>query len=129
MSYDIWLEYPNGDPAAKALETFAWFDDHSHRAPTPTTNEVYEVGNYTSNVSSMWHKALGCSLADLGGQPAGGQVELIAAALVAMEAHPDEYRTMEPPNGWGSYEGAHDYLLRLLLACLRHPEATIRVSH
>ncbi len=45
-----------------------------------------------------------------------------------MASDPEKYRAMNPPNGWGDYEGARDYLTDLLEGCLAHPKTTIYVS-
>ncbi|MFE5582529.1 hypothetical protein [Kitasatospora sp. NPDC056531] len=107
MSYDIYLEIDTG---SDCLTT------------------VVEVGNYTSNVSPMWTRALGEPLRELDGQNAGHAVALLDTAISAMQAAPAEYREMNPANGWGRYEGALDYLKRLRAACAEHPKTTIRVS-
>lgn len=107
MSYDIYLEIDTG-------------------AEYPAT--VVDCGNYTSNVSGMWKKALGERLAEFDGRNAGESVPLLDAGIKAMSSSPDEYREMNPANGWGSYEGALTYLVDLRSYCAEHPKTTIRVS-
>jgi hypothetical protein len=85
--------------------------------------------NYTSNVSPMWTKALGRPLADFHGAPASEAAGPLDAAVRKMEASPDTYRAMNPPNGWGIYEGALGILRNLRDACRDHPKTTIRISH
>lgn len=97
--------------------------------PEPIEYCVDDVGNYTSNVSRMWTDALGHRLADLKGKTAGDCTDDLKRAVADMEARPDHYRAMDPPNGWGCYEGALNYLRRLLVACLAHPKAEIHISH
>lgn len=90
-----------------------------------------DVGNYTDNVAGMWEKALGHSLSDLDGQTAGNAISPLEVAVARM-THPPEvagYRAMNPPNGWGSYEGAVGYLRAILAECRRQPNAVIRISH
>lgn len=88
-----------------------------------------DIGNYTSNVSRMWHEALGHRLADLDGRRAWNVTTDLQRAVLDMEMHPSVYRAMNPPNGWGDYDGALDYLRRLRDACIAHPKATIHISH
>lgn len=88
-----------------------------------------DIGNYTSNVAPMWTKALGYRLADLHTKTADDALDDLRRAVQHMQDHPDVYRALEPSNGWGSYDGALDYLRRLLDACTTHPEAMIRISH
>lgn len=88
-----------------------------------------DIGNYTSNVSGMWDDALGHRLADLKGKNAGDSHPRLAQAVANMLADEDRYRAMSPPNGWGDYDGALDYLTRLRDACAAHPKAQIYISH
>jgi hypothetical protein len=97
--------------------------------PEPLYVQLAEVGNYTSNVSAMWCKALGHPLGDLAEKNAGESLPALQRAVAAMEADPGSYEAMNPPNGWGNYEGTLDYLRRLRDACAEHPKATIRISH
>ncbi|MFD9950823.1 hypothetical protein ACFWYW_58985 [Nonomuraea sp. NPDC059023] len=110
MSYDISLHIDTGAPEDE------W----------PT---AIDVGNYTANVSVMWRTALGgTSLRAFDGANAGESAPALAAAVKAMEGDPECYREMNPPNGWGNYEGALDYLRALAEACATHPKCKIRVS-
>lgn len=95
----------------------------------PAYVELAEIGNYTSNVWLMWADALGHSLADLAEKNAGESLPAIQRAVADMEANPARYEAMNPPNGWGNYEGALDYLRSLRDACAEHPKATIRISN
>lgn len=95
----------------------------------PRYVELVEVGNYTSNVAGMWATALGFGLADLSQKNAGASLPSLQRAVAAMEANPTRYEEMNPPNGWGDYQGALSYLRRLRDACAEHPKATIRISH
>ncbi|MEU9208502.1 hypothetical protein AB0D27_11245 [Streptomyces sp. NPDC048415] len=95
----------------------------------PAYVELADVGNYTSNVAPMWADALGCSLSDLKEKSASAALGDLRRAVAAMEADRARYEAMNPPNGWGNYEGALDYLRRLRDACVSHPKATIHISH
>lgn len=110
MSYDVYLEIDTGAPE----------DDW------PT---AVEIGNYTSNVAPMWAHALnGVRLRDFHHAPCSEAAGPLAEAVKRMEADPATYREMNPPNGWGDYEGALHYLRRLAEACATHPKCRIRVS-
>lgn len=82
----------------------------------------------TSNVSGMWADALGYPLAELDGRTAVDAIDDLRRAAWRMANNPDKYRAMNPPNGWGNYEGARDYITEILEACLAHPKTTIAVS-
>lgn len=107
MSYDVWLTIDTG-------------------GPNPAL--VAEIGNCTSNVSPMWADALGRSLGQYDGAIAAYALPDLRAAVACMEDDPAHYRAMDPVNGWGDYEGALDYLRRLVVACAANPKATIRIS-
>ena len=104
MSYDIYLSIDTGGEDAAI---------------------VAEVGNYTSNCSPMWNKALGSSLRNLNGRNAGKSLPLLIKAVAHMRANPDEYMPLNPANGWGDYESATDYLDKLRRLCEEHPKTTI----
>lgn len=105
MSYDVYLEIDTGGDELV---------------------EVYDR-NYTSNVSRMWRTA-GVNLRELTGMVAADAVPLLDRAIGAMTAEADTYRAMNPPNGWGDYDGALTFLCDLRAACVKHPKTTLRVS-
>lgn len=85
--------------------------------------------NYTSNVSGMWSKALATTtVRGLDGAPASEAAGVLAAAVERMRANPDDYRPMNPENGWGDYEGALAFLEWMAETAREHPATTIRVS-
>lgn len=82
---------------------------------------VWDGWNYTSNIAPMWRHA-GADLAEFHGKKAGECAPLLAAAIERMEADPETYLAMNPPNGWGSYEGLLRALRDLLAALRAHSE-------
>jgi len=52
----------------------------------------------------------------------------ISHALTRLVNEPERFKAMNPPNGWGSYDAALAFLLRLSIDCLRHPEGIVEVS-
>lgn len=96
-------------------------------APDPQC--AVEIGDYTSNVSPMWRDALaGRPLREFHDAPCSEAAGPLADAVQRMEADPGKYREMNPPNGWGDYEGALRYLRRLAEACAKHSKCTIKIS-
>lgn len=108
MSYDVYLEpFTSDDPTAPG-----W------------------LGNMTSNVAPMWQLALnGVPLKAFHRAPCVEAAGPLAAAVRRMEADPDTYRALNPPNGWGNYDGALRYLRTLAEACAANPACRIEVSH
>ena len=109
--------------------------------------EVEDIGNYTSNVSEMYRLAMPGPYAgggkydgvkDLGEERVGlpgisglqctQAAEILRLGIVYMEEHRKELIKLEPENGWGSYQGALDYLRKIHDACVRHPKATLAVN-
>ena len=86
----------------------------------------------TYNLSPMFCLALekhGCEggLRDLDGERCETAEGVIDAALVAMKANPALFKALDPPNGWGDYDGAVEFLNKLRERCLEHPKATVLV--
>ncbi len=105
MSYDIWLIIDTGGP------------------------EPAHVGgdwNCTSNCAPMW-RAAGADLAEFNGRKAADCLPVLDAAIQKMQADPETYRAMNPPNGWGDYDSLVRALERLAQELRYHPKATVRV--
>lgn len=88
--------------------------------------------NYTANVAPMW-RAAGADLAGFHERRAGECAVVLREAIVVLRAQPHRFRAMNPPNGWGSYDGPQGQgliaALDLLLAELqRYPDAIVQVS-
>ena len=85
--------------------------------------------NITHNVSPMWVKA-GCfdALYESNGKLASWSLPALEAAIIAMKADPDGFRALNPANGWGSYEGALEWLEKWTKNVREKPELKIVVS-
>ena len=92
-------------------------------ATVPTT--VHEAG-ITSNLGPMFRQALGYGLKDLP-TDATACIEPLERAVHDMIVSPDTYRELNPPNGWGDYDGALTFLQRLLQACREYPNAAVEI--
>jgi hypothetical protein len=112
MSYDVYIEMDTG-----AGET-----------------TVVDQQNYTSNVGQMWAHAINpadpITLGDtIDAHPKATDLQpIISLAVTRMAEDMEFYAEMNPGNGWGDAEGAMGYLAWLALACLKHPNCTVRVS-
>ena len=107
MSYDVWLEIT---------------------VDTGTDHNLWLLDvNHTSNCAPMWRHA-GADLREYDGKPASEAAGPLTEAVARMEADPDTYRAMNPPNGWGDYDTALAFLREIAQACARHSKATVRVS-
>lgn len=88
---------------------------------------VENVGNYTWNVSPMYTEALGYTLSELDGEKAKSVVGELQQGYMRMLDNPQKYKKMNPPNGWGDYEGALKYLRDLIVACQENPDCKIDI--
>lgn len=85
--------------------------------------------NITHNVAPML-RAAGLDWHDYRDEPLTATF-LATDAIGAMDrlvSDPERYRPMGAPNGWGTYDQVLPFLGRLILDCLKHPEAIVRVS-
>lgn len=55
-------------------------------------------------------------------------VELVRKGLADMVENEDDYRELEPDNGFGDYPGALRFTRALLQACTKHPDAFIKFT-
>ena len=83
--------------------------------------------NYTSNCAAMWRHA-GADLRTFHKAPCSEAAGPLAEAVKRMRQDPETYRAMNPPNGWGDYGGALEFLAEIAEACAKHPKATLWVS-
>jgi hypothetical protein len=92
-----------------------------HELDKPRREEsVIDDWNYTSNVSPMIYRALeGAGIAldteegwwqHLSGMSGPEGRDYLAAIIAQLEAGPERFRAMNPPNGWGCYDGPHGVL-------------------
>ena len=85
--------------------------------------------NYTSNVVSMWDRAMPtCNLRDMRGLTGKDCLPHLLDGIDHMGRYYDIHKRMEPRNGWGSYEGALAVLVRRSTACEDYPNDLVMVS-
>lgn len=92
---------------------------------------VYD-GNITHNLGKMadaagiyqhlWRPE------ELGITQAKGLIEPLTEGLALLRADPDRFKSHNPPNGWGDYDGLVRFVSEYLAACTEYPEATVRAS-
>lgn len=94
----------------------------------PTQVDTVFDGNYTHNITPMWHKAgVYDALYDSDNIKANNLVEILEKGLVHMRDNPQEYIPLNPANEWGNYDGAVNFLRKFLVACKKYPEAIVSV--
>ncbi len=101
MSYAIWvIEYPGQE------EPYSW--------------------SYTQNCAEMWRVA-GADLAAFHQRLAAECEPLLREAIKKLRRWPSFFRSMNPKNGWGSYDTLIPMLESLANAMRDAPQATVRV--
>lgn len=96
--------------------------------PIGDSIEVWS-SDITHNVLPMWRLA-GCdkALYESEGKQAAEILPDLERGLAAMREEPDRFHDLNPSNGWGTYEGAVEWLANLIDVCAAHPNAVVHVS-
>ena len=77
--------------------------------------------NYTYNVSSMWYASEpDCGIRAIYGLSGENAIPVLRKMRDHMENNWADMEAMNPPNGWGSADGAWDFLNRLIAASRRN---------
>lgn len=85
--------------------------------------------NVTHNLTGMWSKAgIYDALYMSDGQRAGDHLPALEKGLADMLLNKEDYELLNPPNGWGNYEGAVRFLQSVIEGVKEHPDATFSVS-
>lgn len=107
MSWDFWLE----------------------KKVDGTVVTLTDWTNYTHNCNQMVRDAgLPEWPYEVDGWSARKLGRRLQSVLRALDADPGRFRAMNPPNGWGDYEGLLRVLYRVQSACAMFPSAKVRVS-
>jgi hypothetical protein len=95
-------------------------------------------GNITHNLTKMADAVAlsnGMTLYDIMWRPdehelkyAKDIAELLDQGWNILLSDPDHFKTFNPDNGWGSYEGLCDFVYNYRNACWDNPDAELRIS-
>lgn len=86
------------------------------------------IGNYPEQVKPYLDVALSPSgLEGLNGLLGSACITPLRAGLTDMRNRPGVYRAINPSSRFVNYDGAMDYLTKILECCVEHPLATVRV--
>ena len=64
---------------------------------------------------------------EIGVTKASELIEPLREGLERLRSDPDKYRSMNPENGWGSYDNFLPWIERYIEACVENPEAEVEV--
>lgn len=89
------------------------------------THEV--VCDQTYNLAPMWLKALPFLLctADLGGRNCRDLLPNLRAGLLHIIENEDDYRKLNPANGWGDFDGFFEIYLRFVRMAHQYPSGKV----
>ena len=149
MSLDVSLTFPGAQPESPAVPHIfireggqtkevsreEWDKRFPGREPftTSSLNETGEV--YSANITHNLGK-----MADHAGlykpcwrpeehdiTDARQLIEPLRAGLAVLREKPEFFKTFNPDNGWGTYEGLCEFVNEYLQACERYPQAKVSV--
>jgi len=127
MSFDVYLEYP---PCATC-----GCDGHSGGSfnLTHNVNTIVDRCLVAGGATKAKRDEAGYaerSWGRLDGWTGAEALPIVTAAVVAAHdvARLEEFKALEPENGWGSLESVQRCLTELLEMCATHPKARIRTS-
>ena len=90
---------------------------------------IYDT-NITYNLADMYYKCIDKDkgLKKLDGMNCKEALPIINNAIQDMLNNADEYRKLNPKNGWGSYEGLLSRLQEMRNCCENNPDGIIDIS-
>lgn len=89
--------------------------------------QIYD-SNVTYNLSDIYYKCIGGGLKALNCMSCKKALPILNKAIENMQENENEYRKLEPSNGWGSYDGLLKELGRLQAYCEDNPDGIIEVE-
>lgn len=91
--------------------------------------EIYEA-NITYNLAPMYYKCVDKEkgLKKLDNMNCKKALPIVNKAITDMLNNANEYRKLNPANGWGSYEGLLAKLQEIRNCCESNPDGIINVS-
>ena len=79
--------------------------------------------NYTYNVSKMWYSCYpDKGIREIYGKTGRDAAPILFKLAEYMQDNKDKLLEFEPENGWGSFDGAYEFVLKLLDSSLRQPD-------
>lgn len=92
----------------------------------PTCGQQKLDRSPTYNLAPMWRLAEidWDALEGKDGETVGPRIK---AAAERMRAEPEKFKALNPPNGWGDYDGLLAVLDDIVTACARSPQLVLRL--
>lgn len=124
MSLDVYLQGQKRKVPCRCSRC-----EHEHERDV--TDEFYDA-NITHNLTRMadaagiyqhlWRPD------EIGITVAADLIQPLRDGLARLRDEPEYFKSFNPSNGWGDYDGLVRFVQRYLAACEEHPDATVHVS-
>lgn len=90
----------------------------------PGTEVASLYDGITYNLSAMFQEATGgLRFTDMGGRSGAECGRILRAALQRLVSDPERFEVLNPPNGWGDYDGLVQETAKAAIAAARYPNA------
>lgn len=90
--------------------------------------EVYIYAcDITYNLSTIYYQCIDGGLKSLNEMSCKDALPILNEAIVNMIEYEEEYRELQPSNGWGTYDGLLEKLKDLRNCCENNPDGIIEV--
>jgi hypothetical protein len=114
-----------------SLKRKKWISYDAGKTLTEEDEQVY-WGNITHNLNEMAEEA-GIYLPlwrpeEVGITKASQLIMTLKVGLAILEQNPTYFKTLNPPNDWGNYEVLILFVEDYLDACIKYPNANVRIS-
>ena len=148
MSLDVYLTMPSGGEVFEGERIYVrrdgrtveitrgeWDETYPGRAPVAVIAPVDEgevfSRNITHNLGKMaseagLYEAMWCP-DEQGWTHARDLIEPLRDGLATLHSDPERFEDFNPANGWGDYDGLLDFAASYLAACMKWPDAEVRV--
>jgi hypothetical protein len=148
MSLDVYLEVEQAQPVEQTSGIFIrregaiveitreeWNELYPGREPVVVVMEQESNIVYSSNIThNMGRMAGECGLYEplwrpdeIGIAKAKQLIKPLQEGLARLNSDYDKLQEFNPENGWGNYDGLLQFTAQYLAACMRWPEAKVRV--
>jgi hypothetical protein len=86
------------------------------------THNLVPMAKEAGLYNFLWHpEEIGISLASQ-------LIDPLEEGIIRLKATPEKFKKLNPPNGWGSYEGFVKFCESVLRVCRNYPDSTIEAD-
>jgi hypothetical protein len=125
MSLDVYLHDPEpaGESTCEACGgTGKVGAAHSPLFDANITHNLTRMADAAGIYQHLWRpEEIGITKAHQLAQP-------LRDGLARLRSDPDRFKTFNPENGWGSYDGLVRFVVKYLAACEEYPDADVSAS-